>query len=41
LTCRTGPGGAFVEMREGRHRVTVRHRESGATAETWFEIKRL
>ena len=41
LSCRTGPGGACAEMREGRHRVTVRHLESGATAETWIEIKRL
>ena len=41
LACRSGPGGACAEMREGRHRLTVRHRESGATAETWVEIKRL
>ena len=41
LSCRPGPGGACAEMREGRHRVTVRHRESGASAETWVEIKRL
>jgi len=41
LPCRGGPGGACAEMREGRHRVTVRNLESGATAETWIEIKRL
>ena len=41
LSCRAGPGGAWAEMREGRHRLTVRHRESGATAETWVKIKRL
>jgi penicillin-binding protein 1C len=41
LSCRNGPNGACAVMLEGRHRLTVRHRESGATAETWVEIKRL